>query len=86
MPNNILIRPLVTEKSMKDAAKSRYTFAVSKDSKKSQIMKMVADLFNVKPVTISTITIPGKSKKAIVTLAAGQKIDVFDVTEGGKNA
>jgi len=98
---DILIRPLVTEKSMKDAAKNRYTFAVSKDANKNQIIQIVAETFNVKPVSISTIMVHGKSKmnknsrqiskaenwkKAIVTLAAGQKIDIFDVTEGGKNA
>lgn len=98
---NILLRPIISEKSMQDAAKNRYTFAVGKASNKAQIFKAVAATFSVKPVSVKTITVKGKSrlagktrqmvkgedwKKAIVELPAGQKIDLFDVTEGGKNA
>jgi large subunit ribosomal protein L23 len=98
---NILLRPIVSEKSMREAAKNRYTFAVDKASNKAQIFQAVAAAFSVKPVSIKTITVRGKSrlagktrqmvkgedwKKAIVELPTGQKIDLFDVTEGGKNA
>ncbi len=86
---------------MQEAARNRYTFAVEKSANKAQIFQAMAAAFNVKPVSVKTITVKGKTrlagktrqmvkgvdwKKAVVELPAGQKIDLFDVTEGGKNA
>lgn len=93
MLNNILIRPIVTEKSMKDAARNCYTFAVAKESNKAQIAMAIKESFSVKPISIKTITVKGKTrrsgrtrqetktslwKKAIVELEIGQKIGLFD--------
>jgi large subunit ribosomal protein L23 len=102
MKNNLLIRPIVTEKSMRDASKNCFTFEVAKNAEKQAILLEVAKTFNVKPTGVKTITVKGKSrragktrqlvfgqnwKKAIVSLPAGQKIDLFDVAEKGtKNA
>lgn len=98
---NIFLRPIVSEKSMQEAARNRYTFAVGKSANKAQITQAVKDTFNVKPLSVETITVRGKSrlagktrqmvkgqdwKKAVVSLPAGTKIDLFDVTEGGKHA
>lgn len=95
--NTILIKPLVTEKSMQDAAAGRFTFAVNIDSNKSEIAKEVNKSFGVNVVSVKTVTIVGKTvragrkrmesisspwKKAIVEVKKGQKIDLFDVTEG----
>ena len=95
--NQILLRPIITEKSMREAILSRFTFAVAKNSNKTEVANAVSEQFKVKPVSVQTVTVPGKTKragrtrkqvksqswkKAIVTLEKGQKIDLFDVTEG----
>jgi len=94
---SILIKPLITEKSMQDAARGRYTFAVNIDVNKSQIAFEAKKTFGVTVVSVKTVTIKGKTiragkkrmervtsswKKAIIEVAKGQKIDLFDVTEG----
>jgi large subunit ribosomal protein L23 len=93
MKNSSIIKPLITEKSMKDAALGRYTFAVAKSANKAKIVEDVIKMFKVTPVNIKTIVVKGKNvmnrknremnleqnwKKAIVELAKGQKIDLFD--------
>ncbi len=90
---NSIIRPIITEKSMTDAGKGRYTFIVDKDSSKVEIRRAVEKAFgvNVKKVDTNIIrgsvvrmTKKGKSqkqfefKKARVVLAKGQKIDIFE--------
>ncbi len=94
---SVLIRPLITEKSMREATVGRFTFAVDIAANKNQIAQEVANTFKVKPISIQTITVKGKTKragrrrvetkasswkKAIIKLSPGQKIDLFDVTEG----
>lgn len=89
----ILRRPIITEKSMKLADKGFYTFEVSKDAIKAQIAKIVAEKFNVKVLRVKTINLKGKKKvqrrvrksyqttglkKAIVQVAKGQKIPIFE--------
>ncbi|MCL4397823.1 50S ribosomal protein L23 [Patescibacteria group bacterium] len=93
MKSNILLRPVVTEKSMKDAAVNRYTFAVTKEANKAQILAEITKAFSVTPLSVKTITVKGKTslsrktrevsrktdwKKAIVELPKEQKIDLFD--------
>jgi|SRR3989344_2821172 len=94
--NTILIKPIITEKSMREATKGKFTFEVNVDSNKAEISKAVAVAFKVNPTAVQTVTIPSRTKrvgkkrlltntslrkKAIVTLKQGQKIDLFDVTE-----
>lgn len=99
--NNVLVKPLITEKAMGAAQDGRYTFVVDKAATKPQIAAAIAQVYGVKVVRVFTITVKGKvrrsgkrrklvmgpsSKKAIVQLAKGQKIEVFDVTEKQQNA
>ncbi len=94
--NNILIRPIITEKSMNEAAKGRFTFEVFKFSNKAEISQAVKQSFKVNPLKVQTITVKGKTKrnaktrklsqasdwkKAVVQLKAGEKIDLFDIAE-----
>lgn len=89
------IRPLITEKSMALAQKGWYTFAVSKITRKETIVKEVGKLYNVQVRDVRTIKKFGKThragkksmlmrkpdwKKAMVKLAKGQRISVFEVT------
>lgn len=93
---NTLIRPIITEKSMREAARGRFTFAVEKSAHKKQISFAVRQSFKVTPVKIQTVSVPGAThragkrrlatkasdwKKAIVTVKTGEKIDLFDVTD-----
>ncbi len=94
MKNNILIRPIITEKTMQNAAKGVYTFGVEMTANKIEIKKSVEKLFSVKVLTVKTIIVKGKNKvngkkriktkgqsvkKAIVSINPEQKIDLFEV-------
>jgi large subunit ribosomal protein L23 len=88
----ILIRPLITERSMtlRDD-QNKYAFKVHVQATKPEIRKAVEELFEVKVVSVSTMNMLGKNKrlgrffgrrsswkKAIVTVASGQTIDIYE--------
>ena len=88
---DILLRPLVTEKSTALLEEGKYVFEVAKVANKVQIAQAVAEIFNVKVVAVNTINVTGKVKrvgrnvgrrrgykKAIVTLAPGETIQFFE--------
>jgi len=92
--HNIIVRPIITEKSMLDANKSKFTFIVNKNASKKEIKSAVEKLFDVTVVTVSTSMVKGKTrkfgprrveqvlsaeKKAMVQLKSGQKIDAFEI-------
>lgn len=94
---SVIIKPVITEKSMSEVVFSRFTFHVHKESAKKDIKKAIEEKFKVNVEDIKTLVVKGKKrrsgkrrneilqsawKKAIVKLKAGQKIDLFDV--GGK--
>jgi large subunit ribosomal protein L23 len=84
-----LTTPVVTEKSMMGSQNGQVTFRVPLEATKPQIKKAVETLFEVKVTAVNTVLTKGKSKrfkgvlgrrsdvkKAIITLAEGQTIDV----------
>ncbi len=90
--HEILLRPLVTEKSMiaRESA-NQFAFKVSVDASKLDIANAVEKAFEVKVVSVQTVNVMGKKKrrgrlvgkradwkKAIVRLAAGQTIKYFE--------
>ena len=88
---DILIRPLVTEKSTALMEQGKYVFMVAKEANKIQIANAVAESFKVKVVSVNTVNVLGKMKrmgrnagkrsdykKAIVKLAAGETIEFFE--------
>ena len=93
----IVIKPVITEKSLRLANKDNtYTFVVQTTANKNQIVESIEQLFSVKVESIRTIVnqkenkrtgkkrmsvTTGKSKKALVTLKEGQSIDLFDISE-----
>ena len=94
---NVIIRPVVSERSFDLMAQNKYTFEVARDAHKREIADAVEKLFNVHVVKVNTMNIKGKPKrvryqigytrnwkKAVVTLAAGDTIEIFgtQVTEG----
>lgn len=93
MNTQIILSPLITEKSMIDANNGKFSFRVALKANKNDIKKEVEKRFKVNVVKISTITIKGRSvragikrievkrsafKKAIVKVGKGQKIGLFE--------
>ena len=88
---NVVLAPVVSEKSYSLAEERQYTFIVRPDANKTQIKIAVEKVFGVKVLSVNTLNRPGKrkrsrtgfgkrkdTKRAIVTLAAGSKpIDLF---------
>lgn len=89
---NIILSPIITEKSMQLVKLGKYTFKVAKTTDKRKIKKALKDKFSVDVVDISTMIVkPEKKsvqkreyilpayKKAIVKIKEGQKIDLFEI-------
>ncbi len=85
-PQDVILAPIITEKSMAATAMKKYTFKVAKESNKIEIAQAVEKLFDVKVAKVNTMNVPGhmrrqglKSgytaawKKAIVTLKPDSK-------------
>jgi large subunit ribosomal protein L23 len=93
---NTLVKPFITEKTLSLASRGWYTFVVMFQAEKKQIAQDIAKFYTVTVTEVRTVHMHGKVrrvgkkmkhtkkpdwKKAIVHLAAGQKIDAFEVTE-----
>jgi large subunit ribosomal protein L23 len=89
-PRDILLRPVVSEKSYGLLDEGKYTFVVAPGANKTQIKQAVEEVFRVKVTGVNTLNRPGKrrrtrfgwgkrvdTKRAIVTLADGDRIDIF---------
>jgi len=89
-PRDILLAPVASEKSYALIDDGKYTFVVAPDANKSQIKIAIEQVFGVKVASVNTLNRLGKSsrtrygvgkrpdrKRAIVTLAPGEKIDIF---------
>ena len=93
--SQVIIRPVVSEKSYVLAANDKYTFRVHPDAHKTQIKQAVEQLFGVKVTGVWTLNVRGKTKrmgtnvgrrpnwkKAIVKLAEGDTIPIFQGLQG----
>ncbi len=96
--HEVILRPIISEKSMDESRRGKYTFAVHDDANKIQIKAAVEELFSKESVTVvavNVLTTKRKEKrrgtkrgritgwttpwrKAVVTLAPGQKIEFFE--------
>ena len=87
---DVLLAPVVSEKSYGLLDQNKYTFLVRKDANKTEIKIAVEQVFNVKVTSVNTINRMGKrrrtrlgwgsrpsTKRAIVSVAEGQRIDIF---------
>jgi len=91
---DILLKPIITEKSLRQVGEeNKYSFKVAGRATKRQIKKAIEELYKVKVLAVNIANFPGKLrrslktrkefksanwKKAVVKLAEGQKIDVFE--------
>lgn len=89
--NDVLIRPLITEKTTGMMQENKYTFIVPLTVNKVQVRQAVEQVFKVKVLSVNTIRVMGKVKrmgknsgkrpdfkKAIVKLAPGERIEFFE--------
>jgi large subunit ribosomal protein L23 len=89
-PRDILLAPVVSEKSYGLLDENKYTFLVALHANKTQIKQAVESVFGVKVTSVNTINRQGKRKRtkygfgkrqdtrrAIVSLAEGERIDIF---------
>ena len=71
--HDIIIRPIISEKSMDQLADKKYTFEVKKDANKIEIKRAVEEIFNVKVVSVTTSNVLGKIKRMGAT--SGKRAD-----------
>ncbi|HNX25260.1 MAG TPA: 50S ribosomal protein L23 [Spirochaetota bacterium] len=89
--NDIIIRPIISEKTTELMEQHKYVFQVARDANKLTVKQALKDLFNVTPEKVNILNVRGRNrrlrfrvgkraawKKAIVTLSAGDKIEIFE--------
>lgn len=89
---DIIVEPVISEKSYGLMDENKYTFIVRPDANKTQIKIAIEKIFDVKVTSVNTINRKGKrkrtrfgfgkrpdTKRAIVSVADGQRIDIFGV-------
>ncbi len=92
-PRTVILRPVVSEKSYALLDAGVYTFIVDPDANKTEIRQAVESIFNVRVEKVNTLNRKGKrkrnrrsftygtrpdTKRAVVTLVAGDRIDLFE--------
>jgi large subunit ribosomal protein L23 len=90
-PNEVLLAPVVSEKSYSLIADRKYTFKVHKNAHKTQVRQAVEELFGVQVMGVNIVKVQAKPKrrgiskgtrpgwkKAIVQLREGQTIEIFE--------
>jgi large subunit ribosomal protein L23 len=89
-PNEVLLSPVVSEKSYSQIGQHKYTFKIHQNAHKTQVRQAVEELFDVKVVDVNILKVQPKPKrrgafkgtrpgwkKAIVKLRAGDTIEIF---------
>jgi large subunit ribosomal protein L23 len=92
-PRDVIIRPIVSEKSYAGIEQNSYTFMVDRRANKTEIKEAVQSIWGVRVTSVNTLNRPGKvkrrgwtkgkrpdQKRAIVTLAEGDSIEIFEGT------
>jgi large subunit ribosomal protein L23 len=90
-PRDIIVRPVVSEKSYAGLEGNRYTFLVDGRANKTEIKEAIQQIWNVRVIAVNTMNRKGKrkrtrfgfgkradQKRAVVTLAAGESIEIFE--------
>ena len=89
-PNEVLLAPVVSEKSFGEIENRKYSFRIHADAHKTQVRQAVEEMFGVKVAAVNIVKVPSKPKrrglikgtrpgwkKAIVKLHPGQEIEIF---------
>ena len=93
-PYEVIIRPVVSERSYDLMEQGKYTFEVARNAPKEEIRAAIEKLFDVHVIKVNTINVKPKNKrvryqygktrqwkKAIVTVAPGEEIEIFNAAE-----
>jgi large subunit ribosomal protein L23 len=93
-PRDVIIRPVVSEKSYAGVELNRYTFLVHPDANKTEIKEAVQKIWDVQVTSVNTINRKGKTKRrrfvtgkrpdrkiAIITLREGDAIEIFEAAK-----
>jgi large subunit ribosomal protein L23 len=91
-PRQVIVRPIISERSVDLIADNRYTFEVAKQASKIEVRQAVEEIFDVRVLKVNTMRVSGKPKrvryakgytrawkKAIVTIQEGDIIEAFGV-------
>jgi large subunit ribosomal protein L23 len=95
MASEVVVKPVISEKSLDETQRGKYTFRVHADANKLQVKQAIEELFKVDVIDVNVSMAKAKEKsrnrrrgrqvgwtspwkKAVVTLAAGQKIEFFE--------
>ena len=91
-PYEVIVRPLITEKATRLSGENKYAFEVRREANKVQVKAAVEKAFNVRVESVNVMVMKGKArrvrgnrimhrpdwKKAVVTLAHGDKLELFE--------
>ncbi len=95
-PQDIILKPIITEQSMEETMRGKYTFVVAKNATKTEIKKACEDMFEVKVLKVNTMHFAGKMrrmgknkgrtaswKKAVITIDLDPQPEEY-MLSGGK--
>ena len=85
-PYDVIIKPVISEKSMEDAQVKKYTFKVATDANKTEVKKAVEEIFGVEVAKVNIMNVAGKQKRMgrYVGMTAATKKAIVTLTEKSK--
>lgn len=85
-PYDVILKPVISEKSMEDAQNKKYTFKVSVDANKTQVKLAVEEIFDVEVKKVNIMNVVGKQKRMgrNVGMTAASKKAIVTLTEKSK--
>ncbi len=85
-PYDVILKPVISEKSMEDAANKKYTFKVATDANKTEVKHAVEEIFDVEVKKVNIMNVVGKEKRMgrYVGMTAASKKAIVTLTEKSK--
>ncbi|HIU25790.1 MAG TPA: 50S ribosomal protein L23 [Candidatus Copromorpha excrementigallinarum] len=85
-PYDVIIKPVISEKSMEDAQAKKYTFKVAVDANKTEVKNAVEEIFDVEVKKVNIMNVVGKKKRMgrYVGMTAASKKAIVTLTEKSK--
>ena len=85
-PYDVILKPVISEKSMEDAANKKYTFKVATDANKTEVKKAVEEIFDVEVAKVNIMNVVGKKKRMgrFVGMTAATKKAIVTLTDNSK--
>ena len=85
-PYDVIIKPVISEKSMEDAQVKKYTFKVAVDANKTEVKNAVEEIFDVEVAKVNIMNVVGKKKRMgrYVGMTAASKKAIVTLTEKSK--